>query len=255
MGKPKDEVVASYEEYKASSLWSPELDARLEGVSDGIWDAKHMPFSVLPPRPSSREMATADMVSFSETLAGNELAVFQRVRDVQVTDNFPRLLTMAENVTQAAIFNACKHSSDCDRTIDSWQRYSLPDIKTVAAEWMQVEPAAASDATLMDGMRKLATEDAAYWGMDAGFCFGVAKVVDEQLQQFLEDVAPGQRFTSGLFLSGFKSRIMQANDDLAAIASAIKRDRALETLVATTQHTQVRKTPSWPRSRANFSLF
>ena len=78
---------------------------------------------------------------------------------------------------------------------------------------------------------------AAYWGMDAGFCFGVAKVVDEQLQQFLEDVAPGHRFTSGLFLSGFKSRVMQANDDLAAIASEVKQDSTLAALVATTPHT------------------
>ena len=49
----------------------------------------------------------------------------------------------------------------------------------------------------------------------------------EQLQQFLEDVAPGHRFTSGLFLSGFKSRVMQANDDLAAIAREVKQDPAL----------------------------
>ena len=183
MGKPKEEVDASYEEYKMSPLWSAELDARLEGVSDGIWDAKHMPFEPLPARPNSRVMATADVASFSETLTSDELAVFEGVRDAQVTGNFPRLLTMAENVTTAPIFNACKHSFDCDRTIDSWTRYSLPDIQALAAEWMQVDPAAASDANLMHGIRKLATEDAAYWGMDAGFCFGVAKVVDEQLQQ------------------------------------------------------------------------
>ena len=41
----------------------------------------------------------------------------------------------AENVTTASIFQACKHSFDCDRTIDSWQRYSLPDIQALAAEW------------------------------------------------------------------------------------------------------------------------
>ena len=66
----------------------------------------------------------------------------------------------AENVTTASIFQACKHSFDCDRTIDSWQRYSLPDIQELAAEWKQREPPALSDATLMDGMRKLAVEDA-----------------------------------------------------------------------------------------------
>ena len=32
MGRPKEEVAASYEAYKASAGWSPELDARLEGV-------------------------------------------------------------------------------------------------------------------------------------------------------------------------------------------------------------------------------
>jgi len=43
----------------------------------------------------------------------------------------------------------------------------------------------------------------------------LSQVVDEQLQQFLLEVAPDHNFTSGLFLSGFQSRVMQANDDLA----------------------------------------
>jgi len=185
-------------------------------------------------------MATADVESFVQTLTPEEASTFQQMRGEQVTENFERLITVAENVSQSTIFNACKHSFDCDRTISSWRSYSLPDIIAVAEQWMQVDPATASDETLMEGMRKLAVEDAAYWGMDAGFCFGVAKVVDEQLQQFLTDVAPDHRFTSGLFLSGgVKSRVLQANDDLSAIAKAVRQSESVTAVVATTPHTQL----------------
>ena len=60
----------------------------------------------------------------------------------------------------------------------------------------------------------------------------------DQLQKFLRDLPAlaGQNFTSGQFLSGFKSRVMQANDDLAAIATAIKQNTTLKALVSTASH-------------------
>ena len=62
-------------------------------MSDGVWDAKHT-FEELPKRPSAREMASADVAAFSALLREEERGVFERVRDDQSTENFPRLLTM-----------------------------------------------------------------------------------------------------------------------------------------------------------------
>ena len=55
-----------------------------------------------------------------------------------------------------------------------------------------------------------------------------------QLQAFLREALPDHNFTSGQFLSGFNSRIMQANDDMFAIAALIKAQPALyEVVIAT----------------------
>jgi len=58
--------------------------------------------------------------------------------------------------------------------------------------------------------------------------------VDDQLQAFLRDTLPDHKFTSGLFLSGFKSRIMQANDALFEIAKVLRADEALKLLILAT---------------------
>ena len=78
-----------------------------------------------------------------------------------------------------------------------------------------------------DGMNALALTD-------HGNLFGAVQFYNECRKQDINPVlgyeayvAPGHRFTSGLFLSGFKSRVMQANDDLAAIAGEVKQDPAL----------------------------
>ena len=60
------------------------------------------------------------------------------------------------------------------------------------------------------------------------------------MPQFLTDVAPDQRLTSGLFLSGgVKSRVLQANDDLSAIAKAVRQNESVAVMVSTTPHTQL----------------
>ena len=74
-----------------------------------------------------------------------------------------------------------------------------------------VDVATTSDATLMEGIRMLAVEEGAYWATDAGHTFGVGKSTDDHLQVFLREVAPDHRFTSGQFLSGFKSRVVSFN--------------------------------------------
>ena len=76
------------------------------------------------------------MPFFLRTLLCAAAVLAAAVRGEQVTENFERLITVAENVSQSTIFNACKHSFDCDRTISSWRSYSLPDIIAVAEQWM-----------------------------------------------------------------------------------------------------------------------
>ena len=85
----------------------------------------------------------------------------------------------------------------------------------------------------------LAVEEGAYWAADAGHTFGVGKSTDDHLQKFLRDLLPDHKFTSGQFLSGFKSRVMQANDDLSAIANEIKQSETLTALVATASHVRL----------------
>ena len=51
---------------------------------------------------------------------------------------------------------------------------------------------------------------------------------------FLRETLPDHHFTSGQFLSGFKSRIMQANDDLYEICKTIQANNALYETVVTT---------------------
>ena len=84
----------------------------------------------------------------------------------------------------------------------------------------------------------MAVEEGAYWAADSGHTFGVGKSTDDQLQKFLRDLPAleGHMFTSGQFLSGFQSRVMQANDDLAAIATAIKQSPSLKAMVSTASH-------------------
>jgi phosphohistidine swiveling domain-containing protein len=62
----------------------------------------------------------------------------------------------------------------------------------------------------------------------------VAKSTDDQLQAFLKEALPDHHFTSGQFLSGFKSKTMEANDHLFEIAQMIRADDALSELVIIT---------------------
>jgi hypothetical protein len=69
---PKEESIASAAAFKASDGWSPELEARLEGVGTGEgrrnWEA-------VEPLPSQDEMAMHDLTLFVDSLNEQEKAV------------------------------------------------------------------------------------------------------------------------------------------------------------------------------------
>ena len=102
-------------------------------------------------------------------------------------------------------------------------------------QWRKVDPATASDEQLLTGIRELAHAEGRYWsGRNGGKMFGVIKCCDEQLHHFLIETAPDHGFSSGQFLSGFQSKLMQANQDLWEISRQIQSNDALRELILVT---------------------
>ena len=66
------------------------------------------------------------------------------------------------------------------------------------------------------------------------------KCCDEQLNSFLTENVPDHRLTSGLFLSGFTSKLMQANEDLWEISKRIQANDSLRELTLVTPNTRLR---------------
>ena len=114
-----------------------------------------------------------------------------------------------------------------------WQNEWLPEYKSAIQEYEKIDLALATDEELFNGIRDLANEDGYYWE-ESSKVFATAKVTDEQLQAFLKSAAPNHNFTSGMFLSGFHSRTMQAQIDIWEIAKLIQGDDALMEIVSLT---------------------
>ncbi len=119
------------------------------------------------------------------------------------------------------------------KLVDLWRNDWLPDYQALISKWAELDLAAASDTVLLDGIRALALEDAYYWE-ESSKVFATAKVTDEQLQGFLKAAAPDHNFTSGMFLSGFNSRTMQAQMDIWEISKRIQADASLLEMVNAT---------------------
>ncbi len=119
------------------------------------------------------------------------------------------------------------------KLVQFWQEDWLPDYKDLIAEWSKLDVATAADTQLLEGIKVLANEDAYYWE-ESSKVFATAKVTDEQLQGFLRAAAPDHNFTSGMFLSGFNSRTMQAQMDIWEMSKLVQADGPLTELVNAT---------------------
>lgn len=129
-----------------------------------------------------------------------------------------------------AVFNERGPREWWTKLVDLWREDWLPGYQALISEWSRLELASASDTELLDGIRALANEDAAYWE-ESSKVFATAKVTDEQLQGFLKAAAPEHNFTSGMFLSGFTSRTMQAQMDIWEMSKLIQADESLAAMV------------------------
>ncbi|MDA0791321.1 MAG: PEP-utilizing enzyme [Proteobacteria bacterium] len=173
-----------------------------------------------------------DLELFLSELSDDDRAAFQKMADELDSDNLPNAVTVPES--DDPTFTAFHKTFTNDNQHRDWRERAMPELEAATNKWAALDIASASDATLMEGIRELTEAEGWYWAGNGGHTFGVAKSVDDQLQCFLRENLPEHRFTSGQFLSGFKSRIMQANDALFEIARVIRANDELGLLILAT---------------------
>jgi len=182
--------------------------------------------------PEVKAQEEHDLQLFLDELAEEERAEFQTMADALETDNVAHAVTMPESDNPTYI--AFNKTWTNERQHKDWRERAIPELEGTTEKWRKLDVKAASDEELMTGIHELAEAEGWYWRSNGGHTFGVAKSTDDQLQCFLRETLPDHNFTSGQFLSGFKSRIMQANDELYVIAKMIREDRPLyETVMVT----------------------
>lgn len=120
--------------------------------------------------------------------------------------------------------------------VRDWKKFTLPTYMNAIERWRKVKPAESTERQLYEGVRELTIADAVFWGGRASTSkvFGVAKVSDQLLQTFLQEALPEEQLTSGVFLSGFASKPLQANEDLWNLAQRIRENEALYELTVLT---------------------
>ena len=173
-----------------------------------------------------------DLDLFVSELSDEDRAEFQKMANELNSDNLPNAVTVPES--NDPTYTAFHKTFTNDNQHRDWRERAMPELEAATAKWAALDIAGASDATLMEGIRELTEAEGWYWSGNGGHTFGVAKSVDDQLQCFLRENLPDHNFTSGQFLSGFKSRIMQANDALFEIAKVLRADEELNLLILAT---------------------
>ncbi len=115
--------------------------------------------------------------------------------------------------------------------IPVWRDEKLPAYLATIDQWKTLDPASASDKRLLTGVRELTSADAVYW-FAVSIVMGVAKMTDGLLHFFLSSKAVKGDLTSGMFLRGFPSKTLEAQEDLEAIARQIQAEEVLRDAVA-----------------------
>lgn len=183
-------------------------------------------------KPEVKAQEEHDLQLFLDQLSQEERADFQTMAAGLNTDNLAHCVTMPDSDNPT--FTAFHKTFTNDRQHKDWRERAIPELEGTTEKWRKVDLKTASDEQLLTGIRELATAEGWYWSSNGGHTFGVAKSTDDQLQCFLRETLPDHNFTSGQFLSGFKSRIMQANDDLYGVCKLIRANSSLyDTVIAT----------------------
>ncbi len=188
--------------------------------------------------PEQAAMARHDMALFLDSLSTDDRTAFNEMAKEQDSKALPLRLTVPES--DNVRFLAHNRTEQCDQLIRNWKERAIVDLSATIEEWRKVDPATASDEQLLDGIRALGHAEGRYWsGRNGAKVFGVIKCCDEQLNSFLAENAPGHNLTSGLFLSGFQSKLMQANGELWKISKQIQANDSLRELTLVTPNTRL----------------
>ncbi|MYD98440.1 MAG: hypothetical protein F4X98_13810 [Gammaproteobacteria bacterium] len=173
-----------------------------------------------------------DMALFRSELTAEEQAEFDAVAATYEGDNLAHDLTLPPSDNPTYVAN--NKTQNNDARWQTWQEEALPRLVGTAEKWRKVDPHNATDEELLAGIREMAIEEGTYWTGNTSHTFGIAKSTDDQLQCFLHENLPDDRYISGQFLTGFESKTLQANAILFEIAKLVRASEALTYLVIVT---------------------
>ena len=173
-----------------------------------------------------------DMALFRSELSAGEQVEFDAVAAAYEGDNLAHDLTLPPSDNPTYVANNKTQNNDA-RWL-TWKEEALPRLVGTAEKWRKVDPQTATDEELLAGIREMAIEEGFYWTGNTSHTFGIAKSTDDQLQCFLHENLPDDRYISGQFLTGFESKTLQANAILFDIAKLVRASEALTYLVIAT---------------------
>ncbi len=186
------------------------------------------------------EMAEHDLGLFLESLSGEDRTAFDNWTASSEHEDVAAIITRPESKNPT--FGAFFRTQVNENQIAGFYDWAKPNILSVREKWEQVDLASASDEKLVEGIWETAIAGGTFWSGNGGHTFGVAKSTDDQLQAFLKETLPDYHFTSGQFLSGFRSKTMEANEHLFEVASKIREDAAIKELVLITPPIRLMRT-------------
>jgi pyruvate,water dikinase len=193
------------------------------------------------------KMEQHDLELFLEELSSEDLNAFNEWAEKANIKNIAHAVTMPESKYPAYV--AGNKTEANEKQIKEWKEKTLPELLATVEEWRKIDYKIASDEDLLRGICELAIAGGMYWSSNASHTFGIAKATDDQLQAFLRENLPDHNFTSGHFLSGFKSKTLEANEHMYKITKQIQADKALYELVVTTPPKQMMNAlQSYPNS-------
>ena len=199
-----------------------ELKAVFKRMIDEIWESQG----------DQSDKEQHDMALFRSEFAAEEQAEFDAVAAAYEGDNLAHDLTLPPSDNPTYVANNKTQNNDA-RWL-TWQEEALPRLVGTAEKWRKVDLGTATDEKLLAGIREMAIEEGFYWTGNTSHTFGIAKSTDDQLQCFLHENLPDDRYISGQFLTGFESKTLQANAILFEIAKLIRASEALTYLFIAT---------------------
>ena len=186
---------------------------------------------------SDSTMEKHDLDLFLAELSSEDLEAFNEWAKNSDFKDIAHEVTMPESKNPT--YSAFNKTQINEKQINGWKEKAMPELLATVEEWQKIDYRTASDEELLRGIRELAIAGGRYWSSNASHTFGVAKSTDDQLQAFLRENLPDHNFISGQFLSGFKSKTLEANEHMYKIAKQIQADDALYELMVTTPPKQM----------------